>query len=239
MTAIAPEIISKTLQPQYWLEICNKISDPEAALENLRACWRLIRDARAQGMEPAAAIFAIEQQHTITVAARIFAQNEQLRWDQDAARREDLQEREAYRQKWARDTIASGLSNQGHQSANAPRSDWSRVRDLQRQLPNQAHAYYAVNLDGSLHFFRVDKPKEGRWAGKTFIKEQASDTLYPVRQSERLERILAAIVAATPQAAMLRYGREIGRCGHCHRTLTNEESRAYGIGPVCRENMGW
>lgn len=31
-----------------------------------------------------------------------------------------------------------------------------------------------------------------------------------------------------------RYGREIGKCGICGRRLTNDESRAAGIGPVCR-----
>lgn len=37
-------------------------------------------------------------------------------------------------------------------------------------------------------------------------------------------------------AARERYGREIGRCGICNRTLTDEESRRIGIGPVCRKN---
>ena len=30
-----------------------------------------------------------------------------------------------------------------------------------------------------------------------------------------------------------------GSCGHCGRTLTNEESRARGIGPICAGKMGW
>jgi uncharacterized protein DUF6011 len=32
---------------------------------------------------------------------------------------------------------------------------------------------------------------------------------------------------------MVRYGQELGECGHCGRTLTDEASRAAGIGPVC------
>jgi len=35
------------------------------------------------------------------------------------------------------------------------------------------------------------------------------------------------------RAAVVRYGKEIGECGICGRTLTDEESRAAGIGPVC------
>jgi hypothetical protein len=47
------------------------------------------------------------------------------------------------------------------------------------------------------------------------------------------------IVDADPKVAMLRYGQELGQCGHCYRTLTNDESRAVGIGPVCRAKKGW
>jgi hypothetical protein len=38
--------------------------------------------------------------------------------------------------------------------------------------------------------------------------------------------------------AMAAYGREIGRCGRCHRTLTDEDSRAAGLGPDCASKMG-
>jgi hypothetical protein len=34
--------------------------------------------------------------------------------------------------------------------------------------------------------------------------------------------------------AAARYGRELGQCGLCGRDLTDEASRAAGIGPVCR-----
>jgi Family of unknown function (DUF6011) len=50
---------------------------------------------------------------------------------------------------------------------------------------------------------------------------------------------LYAKVMADPEAAMLRYGREIGRCGHCNRTLTDESSRQAGIGPVCAAKAGF
>ena len=95
---------------------------------------------------------------------------------------------------------------------------------------------YAVEIGGTLKFYKVDKPTEGRWSGYTFVKVQASDDLWPVRGAAATA-VLAAI-AKDPQAAMLRYGREIGRCGHCNRTLTNEESRRLGIGPICRRGMG-
>lgn len=97
---------------------------------------------------------------------------------------------------------------------------------------------YAVMLpDSKLHFFKVDKPTEGRWAGFVFVKEQASDEFYPVR-GERRNEVLRTI-AINPEGAMLAYGRHIGRCGHCGRTLTNEESRTVGIGPICRSKVSF
>jgi len=40
---------------------------------------------------------------------------------------------------------------------------------------------------------------------------------------------------AADEDAGPRYGRLIGDCCRCGRQLTDETSRALGIGPVCRE----
>ena len=90
---------------------------------------------------------------------------------------------------------------------------------------------YAIERDGVTKFYRVDCPTEGKWAGYTFVKVQASDDEYPVRGASK-DDVLAQI-AEDPHAASKRYGREIGRCGVCGRTLTDETSRTNGIGPKC------
>lgn len=97
---------------------------------------------------------------------------------------------------------------------------------------------YAIEEDGVLKFFRVDRPTEGHWAGWVFLKIQASDDLHRVRDRDRCERIYKAI-AHDPRAASIRYGREIGACGICGRTLTDPDSIAAGIGPVCAGKAGW
>jgi hypothetical protein len=103
---------------------------------------------------------------------------------------------------------------------------------------------YALELPGhpddrpSIRFYKVDRPTEGRWAGFVFLKVQAGDDEHPIKARDEKARILAAI-GADIKGAMLRYGREIGACGHCGRTLTNDDSRARGIGPVCIGKMGW
>jgi hypothetical protein len=96
---------------------------------------------------------------------------------------------------------------------------------------------YAVEDNGTLKFYKVDRPADGKWAGRTFVKVQASDNEFPVRGAAAA-RVLR-LIARDPKAAMLRYGAELGHCGHCGRTLTNEESRAAGIGPICAGKMGW
>ena len=97
---------------------------------------------------------------------------------------------------------------------------------------------YAVDGDdGVLRFYRVDVPTEGKWTGFTFVRQYASDNAFPVK-GEPKGTVLRKI-AADPKEAMLRYGREIRKCGRCGKKLTNDESRKFGVGPDCRELLGW
>lgn len=105
-------------------------------------------------------------------------------------------------------------------------------------LPDVPAGRYAVEHEDVLKFYRVNKPTEGKWAGFTFLSVQASDEEYPIKSFDAKRTILTSI-AIDPRAASERYGRELGHCGVCGRTLTDEESRARGIGPICAENNGW
>jgi hypothetical protein len=103
------------------------------------------------------------------------------------------------------------------------------------EAPAVPDGRYAVEEDGTLRFFHLRNGKAGtRWEGFVFIDIQASDDLHTIRDRARKARIVA-LIAADLEAASRRYGQELGVCGRCGRTLTDEESRAYGIGPVCRE----
>jgi hypothetical protein len=46
-------------------------------------------------------------------------------------------------------------------------------------------------------------------------------------------RVVGLITVDGADESMRRYGREVGRCCLCHRTLTDLPSRQAGIGPVC------
>lgn len=100
-------------------------------------------------------------------------------------------------------------------------------------IPDVPAGRYAVTGEqGQTVFLKVDRPTEGQWKGRTFVKVQAGDEFHnmalPVAKA-----LLAKILADGPKAASVRYGKELGVCGVCGRTLTDEQSRAEGIGPVC------
>jgi hypothetical protein len=124
----------------------------------------------------------------------------------------------------------------------------SRIIDALLALPRKADPvetspdvpagrYAVVNpSSGVTEFFKVDRPEDGKWAGYVFVKQQASDDLYPVKGARR-DEVLARI-AVDHRAAMVLYGHELGACGNCGRTLTDEVSRAMGIGPDCAAKLG-
>jgi hypothetical protein len=92
-----------------------------------------------------------------------------------------------------------------------------------------ADGRYAVEEGGEMKFFKV---KNGRRPGFVFLDIQASDDWHAIRQINRIHAVLA-LIAADPNEASLRYGRELGVCGDCGRTLTDPVSRARGRGPHC------
>ena len=51
-----------------------------------------------------------------------------------------------------------------------------------------------------IEFFIVDKPEDGKWAGRTFVKQQASDDKYPVRGARAAE--ILARIAEDPHGAI-------------------------------------
>jgi hypothetical protein len=107
----------------------------------------------------------------------------------------------------------------------------SQLADL---VPTHDKFRVAASLPGEdrVRFFVIDTPLRGKWAGAVFVKEQAGDDLYPVKPVGREETIIKAILADA-KAALTLYGLELGSCGICGRTLTDEDSRRRGIGPVC------
>jgi hypothetical protein len=108
--------------------------------------------------------------------------------------------------------------------------------------PDMPAGRYALqDNEGKWSFFQIDKPTEGRWAGYTFIKR-----LIGAPGQYRKEQVSATVryaimdrIAKDPQKAMTDYGLQSGVCGRCSSPLTDPESLARGIGPICIQKLGW
>lgn len=143
---------------------------------------------------------------------------------------------------WAKDKAEA--------EADPRRIDPQTGRDL-TVLPI-GRTYAAVdNESGGVTFLIFDHcgPKDrwgmpSKWAGWVFVKQQVSDeerklgsqrpgSTYIGQWPNLIDKVLADV-----QAAVIRYGKELGVCGVCGKTLTNAESREQGIGPVCLAKLG-
>jgi len=115
------------------------------------------------------------------------------------------------------------------------------ARDLNPSVPQQRTASpaqattvddgrYAIRTnEGHYAFYRVRNTRT-----ETIVYQQVSDA------EGRIGRAAAATVlsriADDPKEAAIAYGRELGVC-HCGRTLTNPDSIARGIGPICATKL--
>ena len=118
----------------------------------------------------------------------------------------------------------------------------SRAIDNLKDLPRAPRVDYSAEVygipvgryalrddEGVVHFYRIKK--DGLFV-------QASDDLHRIAKRSHRASIISAI-QEDPKAAAILYGLELGDCGRCGRTLTDEDSRARGIGPVCNGKNGW
>lgn len=128
--------------------------------------------------------------------------------------------------------------------ADDKRAVWAEWRALAAELValgGQHGARFAVDTDegatNGTAFWWIVPGRDGRYWLRQLIG--GHDNPVRVRMSPEAQLAVARKIMADPKEAMLRYGRELGRCGHCFRTLTNDESRSLGIGPVCRRGKGW
>lgn len=122
------------------------------------------------------------------------------------------------------------------------------LRDLSRKEGKAGNDWsmpegrYALQDDNKVwRFYEVNKPDQGRWKGYTFIKllvgspgQYQKMDIAPDRRNALLR-----IIDANSKQAMLDYGFQSGVCGRCSSPLTDPESLARGIGPVCAKRSGW
>lgn len=106
-------------------------------------------------------------------------------------------------------------------------------------VPLPEKGYYAVQLPDPVtaemtwQFYRVTESRQQ--PGRRFIVRQHGDMLKQIDSSERLK--ISLIINADPKTRQADYGKQIGRCGKCGKTLTDPMSISFGIGPECRKSF--
>lgn len=103
-------------------------------------------------------------------------------------------------------------------------------------LPQVPAGRYAVeNADNVLAFY-VIRMKDNGSKIEIYVKASHAEHLIPFTVPG-YTTILQTILDAGLREATIRYGKELGACGVCGRELTDENSRAEGIGPVCAQRF--
>lgn len=100
-------------------------------------------------------------------------------------------------------------------------------------------------LAGSEGFILSFAPDTGKWGGSLYLKSPEGDYLGRItagkfyRSREVSAELEAEIVKAcqAPLEAAIAYGRETGSCSCCGRELSDPESIARGIGPICADKF--
>lgn len=93
--------------------------------------------------------------------------------------------------------------------------------------------YEAKKHPGTL-YVKSGRGEEGVYLGK--IVEGA---FHPSRDCDDITKAKVLLIANDPAAAAKVYGLETGSCCCCGRELTDKNSIALGIGPICAERFGF
>lgn len=76
-------------------------------------------------------------------------------------------------------------------------------------------------------------------AGEQYLGKIVGEKFIRSRECTDEQEANLLDVAIDPMKAAVAYGRLTGNCACCGRALSDPESIARGIGPVCAENFGW
>ena len=126
-----------------------------------------------------------------------------------------------------------------------------RVEVSELHTPDVPASRYALdNGAGSLDFVQVDRPTKGRWAGRTFVERLIGSPgdFRKVRLPRDAQQDFLARIAADrfedagrslagSEAAAVRFSRHFTVCAACLSPLTDDDSRARGLGPVCAKRF--
>jgi hypothetical protein len=117
------------------------------------------------------------------------------------------------------------------------------VVDPSDPLTKVAAGRYAVNgQDGTVDFYQIDRPTQGKWAGYTFVKllvGSVGDFSETAVRGAAARTVAQKILDAGMEESARLFGQKTRHCGHCSSPLTNPQSRAAGYGDTCASKHGY
>jgi hypothetical protein len=125
----------------------------------------------------------------------------------------------------------------------APEVNLSALADAFNSALSKGNKFPRLRLDS---FVFTPAPAEGKNAGAIYIKEDGQylgkvigNKFLKVREcsEDQEKRIIEASV--DPKESAIKYGRIMGACSVCGKTLRDPASIELGIGPICAGKMGW
>jgi hypothetical protein len=136
--------------------------------------------------------------------------------------------------------LPSGTRHLAHPDRGKPRE---RRPTLHVELPDVPEGHYAIPSrtgNNDYEFFRVDRPTNGDFAGRTYVKTViGGHPEYNVRGINNTRAVLEAIVDFGVDKAGLLYGQKIKRCRYCNKRLTKYASRILSAGRYCCDIRGY
>ena len=133
-------------------------------------------------------------------------------------------------------------ATQARKQAQSRAIDASRIEALLHQAKRNGLKRPVFRADG-LTFSLAGKDSRnagavyvkagGEYAGKIVGGKFSAVAAAPLGTGDKI-----AAIAADPRGKAIDYGRETGTCACCGRTLTDKQSIALGIGPICAEKWG-
>jgi len=107
--------------------------------------------------------------------------------------------------------------------------------------------YAVMTADDHATFYVIDNIVDARskWKDWVFVSLMSSDNKIkvgsqrPGQTYQGQHQKYLQTIKDDPYSASTLFGRMVGSCGICGRTLTDPESIENGIGPICAQKVGW
>ena len=148
---------------------------------------------------------------------------------------------------WAHKLATDLLQAESEAADNNGESQFSRLFEVFKAARDRGLRRLTMRFSGirikpskdlsSLWVLSDTETEEGNYGPKPKYLGKVTPNRLDSRLSDDVKSVILE-AASDPLTAAVRYGRETGSCSCCGRDLTNPDSIAAGIGPICREKYG-